>query len=84
MKRYQANKGTFILKRGYEGELFFVLVSGNVEIHTNDHTKKILGKGESFGELSLIYSSPRSSSVLATSECILWGLNSAKFKSFLE
>ncbi len=45
---------------------------------------KILQKGESFGELALLYNEPRSGSILALEKCYVWGLHGTIFKEILK
>jgi len=50
-----------------------------VEIEINNATVKTMTKGDFFGELALIYSSPRSASVRVISACTLWCLSQHVF-----
>lgn len=46
-----------------------------MDIHVNGVTVASVGEGISFGELALIYGTPRAATVVATSEVKLWGLD---------
>ena len=74
MKQYRTEKNTYVFKRGDDGNIFFVVASGTLEIECVNK-KKLLQQGDSFGELALIYSEPRSVSVFCCTECTLWGLD---------
>lgn len=41
------------------------------------------GPGTSFGDLSLMYNTPRSASVKATSDAVVWALDRASFRRVL-
>lgn len=41
-------------------------------------------KGESFGELALLYSAPRSATIKASSECFLYAIDRKSFKKVVE
>lgn len=45
---------------------------------------KIYGPGESFGELALMYNSPRAATVIATTQCVLWKLDRETFNNIVK
>ena len=46
-----------------------------MDIYVNDTKVVNLGEGGSFGELALIYGTPRAATVKASSDVKLWGLD---------
>ncbi|KAL7494222.1 hypothetical protein ACHAWT_002943 [Skeletonema menzelii] len=79
--------GDIIIRQGDEGENFFLVDSGVVEIFINDGDKRKLVKtcqaGDSFGELALLYGAPRAASCLASGDVRLWALDRISFKRIL-
>jgi C4-dicarboxylate-specific signal transduction histidine kinase len=60
--------GETIINKDDEGLTMFFIISGEVKIHDREHLLAILGKGEFFGEMSILDHEPRSMSVTATTE----------------
>eukprot|EP00730_Choanoeca_flexa_P003419 TRINITY_DN11407_c0_g1_i5.p1 TRINITY_DN11407_c0_g1~~TRINITY_DN11407_c0_g1_i5.p1 ORF type:complete len:368 (+),score=142.39 TRINITY_DN11407_c0_g1_i5:73-1176(+) len=81
--------GEEIITQGDEGDNFYVVDSGDVEVFKrNDgetEFKKVLelSVGGSFGELALIYNQPRAASVRAKSEATLWALDQDTYRRIL-
>ena len=79
-----SKSGEFVIKEGELGDLFYCLEAG-----TADASVEGVGvvtsyeSGGCFGELALIYNSPRAASVRATSDCKLWALDLKTFRSIL-
>lgn len=74
-------KGEVIIKQGDPGTGLFIILSGTVTITSKsrpglpDAILANMGKGEVFGDMSLIDGYPRSANVTATSECQVLELN---------
>lgn len=76
-----------IIKQGDEGENFYIIVDGEAEAHVRS---KVIGQpptkvqhlraGSSFGELSLLYNSPRAATVTAATDIKLWALDRCTFR----
>lgn len=77
--------GTDIIKQGDEGDVFYLLQEGTVEVFTRrgrnaevlTHTYE---SGSTFGELSLLYNSPRAATCRAKTDCIVWTLDRLFFR----
>ena len=61
-----------------------VLEKGRVQVLINEQQKNILTAGCSFGELALLYSAPRSASILTREDCTLWGIDRFSFRQTVE
>ena len=81
---YSASKGQYIFKQKDPGTLFFIIKKGKVDIEINGKYITTLEKGKCFGELSLLYTAPRSASALAKTDCLFWCLHQNIFKLFTE
>lgn len=54
----------------------------NLSATLGDH-KISYGPSDAFGELSLLYLTPRAASIVSTSSCLLWALDRVTFRSIL-
>ena len=71
----EASKGEVIMKQGDEGDNFYIIDQGSVDIFVNDAKVVTIGEGGSFGELALIYGTPRAATVTAATDIKLWGID---------
>ena len=63
-------------RQGDEGDNFYIVEVGGVEVEVGGTTVAQLKEGDSFGELALIYGTPRAATVRAGSGAVaLWGLD---------
>jgi CRP/FNR family transcriptional regulator, cyclic AMP receptor protein len=82
-------KGEFIAKQGSPGDSLFIIIDGFVEVVQNQakgqHVLINLGKGQIFGEMSLVDQGPRSASVIAISDpTVLQAVRYSDFVSLFE
>ena len=70
-----ASTDEVIIRQGELGDLFFCLESGSATALVDGKEVFKYTSGGCFGELALIYNSPRGATVLATSPCKLWTLD---------
>ncbi|CAB4255739.1 similar to Saccharomyces cerevisiae YIL033C BCY1 Regulatory subunit of the cyclic AMP- dependent protein kinase (PKA) [Maudiozyma barnettii] len=76
-------KGDVIIQQGDEGDYFYIVEQGVVEFYVNKQRVSTSGAGSSFGELALMYNSPRAATVIAQTDCILWVLDRLTFRKIL-
>lgn len=74
---------TEIIKQGDEGDFFYVVEQGTVDFYVNGAKVNTSGQGSSFGELALMYNSPRAATAVASTDCILWALDRMTFRRIL-
>jgi len=72
-----------IIKQGDAGDNFYIIDQGAVDIYVNDIKVVNLGEGGSFGELALIYGTPRAATVKAATDVKLWGIDRDSYKKIL-
>jgi cAMP-dependent protein kinase regulator len=73
--------GDFVIKQGEEGNEFFILASGECDCFVEGVGKvKEYIPGESFGELSLMYMTPRAASIQAKTDCVCWVMDRLTFR----
>eukprot|EP00945_MAST-04E_sp_MAST-4E-sp1_P000701 g701.t1 len=84
MEKVVVPSGKNIITQGEQGTHFYVLEKGSAKVIVdNKDLNKVLPSGTSFGELALLYSEPRSASIVATEQCELWALESQIFRRSL-
>mmetsp|Transcript_32194 Transcript_32194/g.68485 ORF Transcript_32194/g.68485 Transcript_32194/m.68485 type:complete len:873 (-) Transcript_32194:64-2682(-) len=66
---------TIITQDSLKADRFYVIQEGNFDIIQNSTTVFQMGPGGSFGELALLYQSPRNATVRATSDAVLWAVD---------
>ena len=78
--------GEWLFHRGDPGEILFVVRAGRLEVVGGDSEDTIvreLGRGAALGELALLTSSPRSTSVRAARDSDLIAIDQADFEQLL-
>ncbi|XP_019876700.2 cAMP-dependent protein kinase type I regulatory subunit isoform X2 [Aethina tumida] len=75
--------GEPIIQQGDEGDNFYVIDQGEVEVYVNNELVTTIGDGGSFGELALIYGTPRAATVKAKTDVKLWGIDRDSYRRIL-
>jgi CRP-like cAMP-binding protein len=75
--------GDVITTEGESGIAFFLIMDGAVEISSGGRTLRTLGRGDHFGEISLIDGGPRTATVTVTEAAHLFGVTAWSFKPLL-
>lgn len=91
--------GTWVIKQGSFGDRFYIIDDGRFEVRIVGEGDRDDGSGGSlihvyegsvakhshpcFGELALMYSAPRSASIIARTDGHLWGLHRSAFRQVL-
>ena len=73
-----------IVGEGGAGLGFYLILDGRVEVRKGSKVIATLGRGEFFGEMSLIDGQPRSADVVATSTTECWVLVAWSFDGLLK
>ena len=75
--------GDVIMKQGDEGDNFYIIDQGRVEVRINDEVVTEIGEGGSFGELALMYGTPRAATIVAKTKLTLWGIDRDSYRGIL-
>ncbi|KAK3740595.1 hypothetical protein QZH41_009710 [Actinostola sp. cb2023] len=83
----KTQSGDHVIDQGDDGDNFYVIDKGTFDIFVKiDGEDKMVGaydnKG-SFGELALMYNTPRAATIVGTGEGILWALDRMTFRRIL-
>jgi len=86
-------EGTEIVTQGGEADYFYIILEGDFEVLVQQETNQKgnvppksmgkLGKGQSFGELALMYFAPRAATVVARSAATVFIIDRLQFKQIL-
>lgn len=87
MKECPVTSGTCVIKQGDDGDYFYLVQSGRLECHIEKHFQSklvaVYTPKSSFGEVALMYNSPRSATITATNDSMLFALDRTTFRRLL-
>jgi len=79
--------GEFVIRQGEDGDKFYVVDEGELNIYVNTPSERKLVQhvttGGSFGELALIYNTPRAADVVAVTHVSLWVIDRVTYRRVL-
>ncbi|XP_053111335.1 cAMP-dependent protein kinase type II-beta regulatory subunit isoform X1 [Hemicordylus capensis] len=83
----QVEGGEHVIDQGDDGDNFYVIDRGTYDIYVKcDGVGRCVGTYDnrgSFGELALMYNTPRAATIIATSSGSVWGLDRATFRRII-
>lgn len=82
-KLYSFGPKETIFSQGSPGQNFYIIASGRVEVIVNGKSKKVMVKGDQFGELALLHESVRTATVCTVEKTYLWILGGDSFRSII-
>jgi hypothetical protein len=71
--------GTVIVREGDAGDRFYIVVEGEIEVSQHDRPVSELVAGGYFGEIALLRDVPRTATVTARSDAVLYALDRDDF-----
>ena len=80
----EVKQGKVLVEEGKPGHEFFLIEDGTAEVRRNNRKIATLGRGQFFGELSLLDRGPRSATVIANSDMTLVVLGQREFLGVID
>jgi hypothetical protein len=78
-RRLTVPAGTAVVTEGEPGDRFYVVAEGTVEVLMGGEPVRRLGGGAWFGELALLHDVPRTATVVAVDDLVLWAVRREEF-----
>lgn len=75
--------GEAIINQGDEGDNFYVIDEGEVDVYVNNNLVTSISESGAFGELALIYGTPRAATVKAKTDVKLWAIDRDTYRRIL-
>ncbi|XP_071961215.1 cAMP-dependent protein kinase type II regulatory subunit-like isoform X2 [Antedon mediterranea] len=72
--------GDHVIDQGDDGDNFYVIDEGQFDIFVSDNKVGAYDNKGSFGELALMYNTPRAATIVATTDGTIWALDRASFR----
>lgn len=86
-ERVDAVAGEVVVQQHDMGDFFYIIQSGRADIHMQSDGYSIklgtLGSGEFFGELALLYNTPRAATVMCIESTILWRISRQNYRAIV-
>ncbi|XP_026189698.1 cAMP-dependent protein kinase regulatory subunit [Cyclospora cayetanensis] len=88
MKERQIPADMTLIKQGADGDCLYIVETGSLQCWREDGGRetmvKVVGPGDVFGELALLYNAPRAATVKSAEDCKLWRLDRDTFNAIVK
>lgn len=84
MSLYSVDSGTILFEQGQDGNYFYIIKEGSISVHINGIKVNTMKAGQSFGEMALIHSAPRSATVICESHLKIWCMERRNFRKIVD
>ncbi len=71
--------GTAVVREGEPGDAYFAVADGRFEVTRDGRSLRTLGPGSGFGEIALLARTPRTATVAATTDSLVYALDGDAF-----
>lgn len=78
------HQGDTLIRQGDIGDFFYIMRNGKVRFELNGNLVGYATKGKSFGELALLYTSPRAASVIAETPTTVYRVDQKTFRYIMQ
>lgn len=76
-------QGEDLIVQGERGDYFYIVESGNFSVYVDNRYVSTLEGGRCFGELALIYNTPRNATIRAMKVSVVYALDRDTFRNTL-
>lgn len=83
-EQFSVTAGKTMIQQGDAGDYFYVMKQGRVRFEVSGTIVGYAEKGKSFGELALLYTSPRAASVIAEENTIVYRVDQKTFRYIMQ
>jgi CRP-like cAMP-binding protein len=83
MERQEIKANFNVIKQGDDGDFFYIIEKGSFTVAVDDVQVSSLSDGKSFGELALIYNTPRQATVKSAGASVVFALDRHTFRYIL-
>lgn len=81
MQAVHAPAGEAVIREGEYGDCFYLVVEGRLDVSCAKGAYPPVGSGDVFGEIALLHDVPRTATVTAREDCLLYALDRDSFLS---
>jgi len=92
MMEHHVEAGSNVITQGEKGNHYYIVDQGELDAYVKNASAsqgeapthvKSFGPGDSFGELALMYNCPRTATIQARTDTVLWSLDRVSFRSIV-
>jgi len=83
MTEVQVTAGYTVMKQGDQGDFFYVIEQGQFDIIAGGRVVDVAKPGECIGELALMFGHPRTATIIAQGDGLLWRLGRNDFRAVM-
>ena len=73
------DRDTTIIRQHDGGACLYLIAEGSADVSIDGRFVRSVGTGDHIGEVALLRNSPRTATIIATSDVVAWRLDSAAF-----
>ncbi|MFL5826334.1 MAG: cyclic nucleotide-binding domain-containing protein, partial [Thermoleophilaceae bacterium] len=77
--RVEQQPGEVVIRQGEPGDRYYLIQSGELDADVDGQHARRMGPGAGFGEIALLRDVPRTATVTAVTECVLYALERDEF-----
>jgi MFS family permease len=79
LERVDVPAGAVVIREGDSGDRFYVITDGSIEVTRAGRSLATLGRGDGFGEIALLRSTPRTATCTAVAASVVYALEREAF-----
>jgi len=84
MRERRFPAGSTVTQEGAAGAGFFVIEDGEAEVTVAGEPRRRIGAGDYFGEIALLTESPRTATIVASTDLLCYGMTPWDFRPLVE